>query len=149
MFEEPEDIVININERAKRRSAVIWSGTSITGHIWDIVRNLIIVAIVVGVYSVLYDPENIIIVSILILIYLSVLFIGAGLSQAIVQTNFRTQTQITEILKRLGKEETEDDAEDFENARFLLEKIQYKFILNSVFHFIIFIIVVLNLLGTL
>lgn len=140
-----------MNEQSKKRSAVIWSGASIAGYIWDIIRNLIVIVIILTVYSVVYDPANVIIISILILIYLSVVSIGAQLSQSLARTNLRVHTYSTEILQNLDKsrEENESEKEEFLKAGFIIEKIQYKFILNSIFNFIIFLIAIFNLLNVL
>jgi hypothetical protein len=141
-----DSILEKIKERTKRRSAVVWSGTSIAGYIWDIIRNIIVILIVLAIYNSIYDSTEIIIVSILILIYLSIVGTGAQLGQSQIKTSILNTTHLIEILKEMGKTK-ESEEEEIENAEFLLEKIQYKFILNSVFNFIIFVIVFFNLIS--
>lgn len=151
MFEYPRDILEKMNERAKRRRAVIWSSASIIGYIWDIIRNLIVISIILAVYDIIYDPASVVIISILILIYLSVVSMGAGLWQSFARTHLVIYAKVTEILQKLDKsrEENQDEKEEFEKAEFMIDKIQYKFILNSIFNFIIFVIALFNLLGAL
>lgn len=149
MLEDTKDLLEKIKKQSDKRSSVIWSGTSITGYIWDIIRNLIVIGVVLTIYSVVYESESVIIVSILILTYLSVISIGAQISQSVAKGNLLLYSQTNKILKKTGEEISGEDSDDFENANFLLEKFQYKFILNSVFNFVIFLIVLVNLLGAL
>lgn len=147
MFDE---ILEKMDQQAKRRSAVIWSAGSIAGYVWDIIRNLIVVAIILGIYfSFAFDATSTIIISVLIMIYLNTITICAQLSQSLIQTNFRIHARSDEILKKLGKEKDEESEVEFEKAGFMLEKAQYKFILNSVFNFIIFLIALVKLLSAL
>lgn len=147
MFDNPSEILQKINEHAKRRSAVIWSTGSIVGYVWDIIRNLIVVGVVVGVYGRIYESPSVIMVSVLIMIYLNTITIGAQLSQSLAETNLRIYAHSDEILKKLGKEKDEDAEEEFEKVGFMLEKIKYKFYLNSFFSFVIFVIALVKLLG--
>lgn len=147
LSDDSKGIWEELQARQKRRSALLWSGTSIIGYIWDIIRNLIVIGIIVSIYDVLYDPVDIIIISILILIYLSITSIGAQIAQGIVRTNLYVHSRTMEIMKGFNSELTDDL--DFEDAAFNLEKAQYKFILNSIFNFIVFLIVLFNLLGAL
>lgn len=136
-----------MNERSKRRSAVIWSAGSIAGYVWDVIRNVVVLVVVIAIYDRIYESSSIIITSVLIFIYLNTISIGAQLSQSIAITNMRIYAHSDEILKKLGKEVDVDAEEEFEKTSFLLEKIKYKFYLNSFFSLIIFIIALGQLLG--
>ena len=146
---DPDFSIEEWNRKEKFRSSIIWSKKSILGYVWDIIRNLIVIGVVLAIYSSLYDSANTIIVSILILIYLSIINIGTVLSQSSSRSNLKSHLHTAEILKKLGQEETNEDKKDFEEAGFLIEKIEYKFILNSIFNSIIFIIVLFNLFDSL
>lgn len=54
---------------------------AITGYVWDVVRNLITLFIVAAIYSNIYDSETKLIFSSLLLIYLTILTVSAGITQ--------------------------------------------------------------------
>lgn len=148
MIEDPTiKIVEAMKEKNKRRSDVIWSGVSIVGYIWDIIRNLVIVGVVLSIYNSTSEHILVVIISLIIFVYLNTITIGAQLAQTLVKTNIGMYFHASVILKKLGKEQSEDEQEEFEKTGFLMEKVQYKFYLNSVFNFIIFVIALVNLLG--
>lgn len=146
---ETDSIINEIQERSKRRSAVLWSKGSIIGYVWDVIRNLLIIVVVLGIFNHLSNPSDVIIVSILVLIFLDVIVIGAQQGQILVKNTIQTQVNISEILEKLGKVRSVEEKEEVEKISFFIEKVQYKFILNSIFYFIITIITLLNLLNNL
>ena len=127
----------------------MWSKLSITGYIWDIIRNLIIIFVIVLIYGSVYGSFETIVISLLILIYITVIIYGATLTQSSVRNTLQTYSQGVETRKQLGGEETEEEKEEFEEAGYTLEKVMYKFYINSSFHFIVFVIVIFNLLSAL
>ena len=149
MLDEPSEMLQKMSERAKRRSAIIWSAGSITGYVWDVIRNIIVLLIVLAIYDRIYESASVIVTSVLIFIYLNTISVGAQLAQSLAETNLRIYAHSDEILKKLGKEKDEDADEEFEKAGFMMEKIRYKFFLNSFFSFVIFIIALSKLLGEL
>lgn len=145
-----DDLFIKeLKEKQKRRSDIIWSKLSITGYIWDILRNCVVVVIILSIYEVVYEPTSIIIVSLLIFIYLAILSAGAHITQVQEKFNIIEYNRYIKIIEKLGEKEPKEDRESIEETGFLLEKMQYKFILNSVFNGIVFLIAFLNLIGVL
>lgn len=147
MYEDQKNILEQFVEKNKRRSDFVWSKSSIIGYLWDIVINIIVVFVVLGIYSTIYSSSDIIIVSILILIYLRIVSVVPGLGQSMLRTRLINYWQTAEILKKLGKEDREEDRSGVEELEFLLEKAEYKYYISSIFNFIIFIIVILNFFG--
>lgn len=132
-------IVEKMNEVEQRRKAVVWSWASLFGYGWTVLVNLIMVAIVFGIYDKV-SGDGQIIVSILIITYLAIVNIGTQLSQLMMKKGIFDYGYTRKILDALGKEATEEEKADFENANFLLQKAEYKFVINSLFNFIVFLI---------
>ncbi|MEK7522818.1 MAG: hypothetical protein AAB569_04495 [Patescibacteria group bacterium] len=149
MLDYREDIIKEMEDKEGRRSDIIWSAGSITGYIWDFFRNTIVLLVVLAIYDNLRMSSEVIMGSLLILIYLSVISTGAIITQSVMRNGIAAHSYKTEVLKKIGKEDSEDDKKEFEKANFLFEKMMYKFYLNSFFSFIIFIIVLINLFGVL
>jgi len=130
-----------------RRSAIVWSWPSIFGYVWDVIRNLIVIAVVLAIYRVLNEPFQVIVVSILILTYVTLVVVSAQLSRLMADIMLHIERKSNDVLKQLGKEQDEGSTTDFEEAGFLLEKLQYKSYVNGTFNFIIYLIVVFQIFG--
>ena len=149
MIDYRDDIIKEMGDKERRRSDIIWSAGSIAGYIWDFFRNIIVLLVVLAIYDNLQMSSWVIMGSLLIFIYLSVISTGAIITQSVMRNGIATYSYKTEVLKKMGKEDSEDDKQEFEKANFLFEKMMYKFYLNSFFSFVIFIIVLINLFGVL
>ncbi len=128
--------------RNERRSKILWSLQSILGYIWDIIVNIIIIVGVLLIYSNAHNTFEIIVYSLLILVFLSIIFYGAGNAQISMQTRIFLAREL------VGKDDIKLDTE-IEEATFLLDKMMYKYYINTVFRFLIFIIVLYNLIPVL
>jgi len=136
-------------EELNKRSSILWSGSSIMGYIWDVVINIILILIILSIYSSIHDSASVIIVSLSIFIYLSIVSIGAQLSQGLIKNSIRTTFLFNKIIKEIKKETDENLENEIEGVGFALEKIHIKYIINSIFHFIVFVIALLNLISSL
>lgn len=136
-------------EELNKRSSILWSGSSIMGYIWDVVINIILILIILSIYSSIHDSASVIIVSLSIFIYLSIVSIGAQLSQGLIKNSIRTTFLFNKIIKEIKKETDENLENETEGVGFALEKIHIKYIINSIFHFIVFVIALLNLISSL
>lgn len=148
-FSELRASADELMDRSKRRSSIVWSWPSIVGYVWDTIRNLIVVLVVLLIFSVLHEPFQIIVASLLILIYTNLSIVGGQLALMIGGTLLNLHRQLREILSQLGKEQDEDSRFEFDNAGFTLEKTQYKFYLNVAFNFVIYLICVFNIFSAL
>lgn len=151
-------ILDKMKEQEAVRKGIVKSPWAITGYIWDIIRNLITLFIVFIVYTNIYSPDTKLIFSGLLLIYLSVLTVGAGLGQHSIQMGLlntrlqlRTQKALLSRSDGIGNEgiELDDEEAELQKAGYALEKLQYKFYINAVFISILYITAIYNLLTTL
>lgn len=149
MDADHQKILEEMVKRNTRRSEFVWSKMSILGYLWSIFINIIVILIVLGIYNSILSRADTIVISILIFIYLTLISIGAQLGQGLIDVNFHIHNQFFKVLKKMGDELSDEEKDDFEKANFIFERNQYKFILNSIFNFIIFMIAFLYLLGSL
>ncbi len=131
------------------RKSIVWSKGSIVGYIWDVVRNLITLFVVVAIYDSTHGSFERITASLLILIYLTVISYGATLAMGNARSILVTYSQTLEIRRKSGQIENEDEELELKKANFILEKTMYKFYLNSVFSGLMYFIVVMKLLYSL
>lgn len=148
-LEGSDSNISDFTEKKKRRKAVVWSFSSKVGYMWDIIRNIIVIFILLAIFDSIYNSFETITVSLLVLIYLAVVGYGAMLSQGQVRSTLQIYSQVMGVKKQIGSEKDEDEKEELEKAGFLLEKATYKLYINSFFNLLIFIGVVVALLDIL
>lgn len=153
MFEEMQRNLEKMKEREQERKAVVNSPMAIVGYVWDVIRNLITLAIVFGVYSKLLSDDSVLIFSGLLLTYLAILTVGAGIGQYSVRSSLAVLNMQLKTQKMLlaGKlEESDDEMQEAEaelaKAGYMAEKLQYKFFINAAFLSILYIVAILHLL---
>ena len=140
----------NLEQKKKRRAAVVWSGWSFAGYVWDVFTNVLVILIVLSVYTAIGNYSNnyevdVIIFSTLVLIYLCVVNVGAALGQTYARGTLMIYAQNNRVLTKLNQQPS--DEEEIEEAEFRLDKARVKYYLNSAFNSLIFLIAAYNLLN--
>jgi hypothetical protein len=115
--------------------------------------NLAALFVVFAIYDAIYGSFETIAVSMLVLIYVSIVALGAGLGQIKMQDTLFIHENFKRLRKLLNENqseyELEAEAEDLKGATEKMKTAQVKFFINAGFNFIIFVIAILNLLGAL
>ncbi len=122
------------------------------GYAWTVIVNLITIGVVLGIYSNLYQSFEIIVVSILILIYLSIQTFAMTYGNATVDTAFAMNFEFQRMRKLLQKnqtEEDEDEKEEIQEVRKKVDKAKVKMYINAGFAFVIYIIALGNIFNSL
>lgn len=122
------------------------------GYAWTVIVNLITIGVVLGIYSNLYQSFEIIVVSLLILIYLSIQTFAMTYGNATIDTMFRMNFEFQRMRKLLQKnqtEEDEDEKEEVKEARKMVDKAKVKMYINAGFAFIIYVIALWNIFNSL
>jgi predicted nucleic acid-binding Zn ribbon protein len=124
------------------------------GYTWTVIVNLVTLGVVVGIYNSIYNSFEIITVSILIIIYLSIQTFAMTYGNATIESLFSTHAEFERIRKILNKNnENEDDEElekeELKEAREKVNKAKIKMYINSAFIFILYIIAVWHIFGSL
>ncbi len=124
------------------------------GYVWAVIINLITLGVVIAIYSSLYDSFEIISISILILIYLSIQTFAMTYGNATIENVFLMHAEFERLRKLLRKNDEMEEDEEFEKeeikeARKKTNKAKVKMYINAGFAFIIYVIAIFNLLGAL
>ncbi len=119
------------------------------GYLWTVVTNIITVGVVLGIYGQVYQNFEVIVVSILILIYLSFQSFSMTCGKTTVQTAFGLDTEFKRIRKLLKNEPSRDEVEGMKEARKTIDKAIVKMYINAGFIFIIYLITLAHLFGAL
>ncbi|PIZ76620.1 hypothetical protein COY05_00570 [Candidatus Peregrinibacteria bacterium CG_4_10_14_0_2_um_filter_38_24] len=117
------------------------------GYIWTVIVNLITIGVVVAIYDKIYESFEIIIVSILVLIYLSVQSLLMTYGSTTITLGFALDTEFKNIKKLLGKDLTKSDIEKTQEAKKEADKSMVKMYINATFLFIIYLIALYYLFG--
>ena len=139
-------------KRREIRKEVLNSPMAITGYIWDIIRNLITLFIVFSIYSNIYDSDTKLLFSGILIIYLSmVAFNGiSGLANAqsiLFNAKMHLRTQKLILQSQGQKDNYQIEEDDILRTEITMEKTQYKFYINLVFNFILYVVAILNLIS--
>ena len=122
-------------------------------YIWTVVTNLIALLIVFAIFDAVYGSFETIILSLLVLIYISLVSLAGGFGQTKMREILVTNQEFKRLRRLLKEEQSEDEVldenEDVENAKAQMKKVQAKFYINSGFNLFIFTIAIINLLGSL
>jgi len=118
-------------------------------YIWTVIVNLITVGVVFAIYGSLYDSFEIIVVSLLIVIYLSFQSFSMIYSKITAETAFALDGEFKRIRKLLKNEPTEYENEEILDAKKKVEKSTIKIYINGAFILINYIIALIHLLGAL
>lgn len=122
-------------------------------YAWTVFINLIALFVVFAIFDSVYGSFETILLSLLVLIYVSLVSFAGGFGQTKMQEMLLIHEEFKRLRKLLNEEQSEDEAlveeEDVQDAKSQMKKSQIKFYINSGFNFIIFIVAILNLLGSL
>jgi len=123
-------------------------------YAWTVIVNLITIGVVLGIYSNLYQSFEVIVVSLLILIYLSIQTFAMTYGNATIDTAFSMNFEFQRIRKSVQKnqideDEEENEREEIQEARKKVDKAKIKMYINAGFAFIIYIIALFNIFGAL
>ncbi len=119
------------------------------GYLWQIVKNILIVLIIIGIYDSIYDSFEIIVVSLLIVIYCDIR--GFLMLYGITNLSFivwlsEEFKKVRVLLKEIPNEYEEDERQ---RLKVMNQKNMPKFYINVGFLLLIFLIAIVNLLGAL
>lgn len=143
------DMASKIEVLGNLRKNIVWSMGSIVDYIWVVITNLVTLFIVVAIYNSIYESFERITVSLLILIYLTVISVGSTLALGNAKNILMTYSQTKEIRKNSGQAQHENEEFDLAEANFTFEKTMNKFYINSGFNGLIYFIVIIKLLYSL
>lgn len=121
---------------------------------WTALINLITLGVVIGIFSSLYESFEIIVVSLLVLIYLSLQTFAMSFGQIQINNTFLFAQQFRRVRQLIQKDNLnsyEEDAEKEETkeAKDKADKLTIKMYINAGFAFIFYIIALWNLFGAL
>ncbi|MBI2410169.1 hypothetical protein HYV30_03995 [Candidatus Kaiserbacteria bacterium] len=154
---DPSIMRTRLAEQEALRDSVVKSTWAITGYVWDVIRNLIVSMIVLYVYSNVYSDTQLLF-SVLLIIYLSVVSVGAGLGQYNVRMslfNIRLHLKTQTILlsradeSSVARENLADEENEVRIAEYEADKLRYKFYINGTFISVLYVMAVYNLLTAL
>lgn len=122
-------------------------------YTWTVVANLLALIVTIAIFDSTYSSFEIIVFSLLILIYINLLSFGWIYGQAKVKEVLMVHEEFKRIRKLLKENINEDDEdfeqEDLKNAKEKARQNEIKFYINSVFMIIIYGIVLVSLFGAL
>lgn len=123
------------------------------GYAWTVIVNLITIGVVLGIYSNLYQSFEVIVVSLLILIYLSIQTFAMTYGNATIDAAFSMNFEFQRLRKLVQKnqidEDEESEREEIQEARKKVDKAKIKMYINAGFAFIIYIIALFHIFGAL
>lgn len=119
------------------------------GYAWTVIVNLITIGVVFAIYGSVYESFEVIVISLLILIYLSFQSFSMIYGKTTAETSFALDAEFKRIRKLLKDEEDEYEVEEMQEAKKKVDKTMVKMYINAGFIFIIYLIALFYLLGTL
>ena len=118
-------------------------------YLWTVLVNLITLGVVVAIYDAILSSFEIIVVSLLILIYLSVQSFTMSYGKITVETAFGLDEEFKRIRKLLKNEPTRDEIDGLKETKKKVGKEMVKTYINAAFIVIIYLITLVNLFGAL
>lgn len=119
------------------------------GYAWNVIINLISVFVVLAIYNKVYEDFETIVVSLLVLIYLSIQGFLIAYSKTTTDVAFALDTEFKQIRKLLNNEPDEYEKEDLQEAKKKVGKANVKMYINAAFLSIIYLIALVYLFGAL
>lgn len=124
------------------------------GYLWVVIINIIVTGVVIAIYDSIYESFEIIAVSLLILIYLTIKTFTMTWSTTTLSTFLYTHQEFSKIRNSLHKHEADDndrvdEQEEFREGEKKFDTSKIKTYINEVFSFIIYVIVLFNLFDAL
>lgn len=119
------------------------------GYAWTVIVNLITIGVALAIYSKVYTSFEIIVVSLLILIYLSFQNFAMIYGKTTVETAFALDEEFKRIRRLLKDELDECKTEEMQEAKKKIDKAMIKMYINAAFLFIIYLIALFHLFSAL
>ncbi len=119
------------------------------GYVWAVIANLITIGVVFAIYGSVYASFEIIVISLLILIYLSFQGFSMIYGKTTAETTFALDAEFKRIRRLLKDEPNEYETEEIQEAKKKVDKAMVKMYINAGFIFIIYLIVLFYLFDTL
>ncbi|MCX6792910.1 MAG: hypothetical protein NTY12_02700 [Candidatus Falkowbacteria bacterium] len=141
---DKKEIVASEDSDAIKKNPWRW-----LGYTWTIIINLITIGVVLAIYDKVYANFEIIVVSILILIYLSLQSFSMIYGRTIWQTALGLDVEFKRIRKLLKNEPNKDEKDEMQEAKKTVNEAMIKMYINAAFLFIIYLITLLHLFGAL
>lgn len=118
---------------------------------WSIVIGLVEIFVTLAVFSDVYDPFELKVLAILVIIYTTLRSVGAGVGQAIIGLTQGLEGEFRKLNKaeyeRMSEEDREWDAEKRKEGQQAVEKVNRKIMINLVIVAVMYIVAVFNLFG--
>jgi hypothetical protein len=146
------DKLLNEKEKASTKKDVVaekknpWRWI---GYAWVVIINLITIGVVLAIYDKVYKSFEIIVISILILIYLSFQSFLMIYSQTITVTAFGLGIEFKRIRRLLKDEPDKYEKEEIQETKKKVDKAAIKMHINALFLFIIYLITLFYLFDAL
>jgi len=128
----------------EKKSPVRW-----LGYAWTVIVNLITIGVVLAIYGKVSANFEVIVVSILILTYLSAQSFSMIYGKTIVATAFGLDNEFKRLRKLLKDEPRKDELEELKEAKKKVDNSMIKMYINAGFLFIIYLIALFHLFGSL
>lgn len=119
---------------------------NLPSYIWLVIKDLIALGIIIGIFSFASNFFETITFSLLILIYLSVEGFFSSYGYKTMQMTLALVNEMLQIKKLLKYQETEEEKEKLEKAAEMFNKLEAHVHIHSIFLFIFFLIALWNLL---
>jgi|GEM_PF-1794735 len=119
------------------------------GYAWTVIINLITIGVVLAIYDSVYASFETIVVSLLILIYLSSQSFSMIYGKTTSATAFALDSEFKRIRRLLKDEPDEYEMEEIQEAKKKVDKGMIKMYINGGFIFIIYLIALVHLFGAL
>ena len=144
LLNEKENTTIKKDVATEKKNPWRWAG-----YVWTVIVNLITIGVVLAIYDNVYESFEIIVTSILILVYLSIQSFSMVYGQTITATAFGLDTEFKRIRKLLKDEPNKDEKEEIQEAKKKVDRAAIKMYINAGFLFIIYLIALFHLFGAL
>lgn len=119
------------------------------GYAWTVIVNLITIGVVLAIYGSVYASFEVIVISLLILIYLSFQSFSMIYGKTTAETAFALDAEFKRIRRLLKDEPDEYETEEVQEAKKKVDKAMVKMYINAGFLFIIYLIALFHLFGAL
>ena len=115
------------------------------GYLWNIFINIFIIFVILNIYSNITTPFEKIVVSLLILIYISLQTFSMVQGKINAEKIFFLYDQFKNIRNLLKEEIEEDEEQEIKQAKDKIKKVTVKIYINAFFLTIIYFIAIINI----
>ena len=144
-MEDYRDILEELKKSEEKRRVAFRK--NLPSYIWLVVKDLIALGIIIGVFSFASNYFEVVIFSLLVLIYLSIEGFFSTYGYKTMQTNLALSNELLQIKKLLKYEENEGEKDKREKVVEIYNKLETHVYIHSFFLLIFFLIALWNLLS--